>query len=383
MESNKGVRLFQLGKEVCHIGFGFCRYSTDEMFLAPHFEKMLYDKVKSVMSNWNEDGIYAISFFVYSNEAYEFKNFTNVSTWAISYNTEADCEGAGPLDEERWNYAFWRQDETSIIDIDEPDECTEALYKWYAEQGIENIGFEDVDNMYDEEYNYIGKGPVGEKFYVNLLGREFAISHPDYAIRATDGGLIPPLPCQTFLLRYLLESKAVVWKGTWKTFREMPWGETYMKAFSGRALGRAAFAFGSRLAVIDPAGGAQPMTAAQGGEVVVQRFVSHEKAVDGGEILVVVDHFVQTLLPALTACEGGIYAGIPHVGLQTQLLAPAKDLFVGLHAVVALDDVEAGLLRLHQTLLGEKFGADAVPVGDGVKLGHSRLLSGEKMKNEE
>lgn len=26
-----------------HIGFGFCRYSTDEKWLAPHFEKMLYD----------------------------------------------------------------------------------------------------------------------------------------------------------------------------------------------------------------------------------------------------------------------------------------------------------------------------------------------------
>ncbi|MBQ8578498.1 MAG: thioredoxin domain-containing protein [Clostridia bacterium] len=26
-----------------HIGFGFCRYSTDRQFLVPHFEKMLYD----------------------------------------------------------------------------------------------------------------------------------------------------------------------------------------------------------------------------------------------------------------------------------------------------------------------------------------------------
>jgi len=26
-----------------HMGFGFCRYSTDEYYLAPHFEKMLYD----------------------------------------------------------------------------------------------------------------------------------------------------------------------------------------------------------------------------------------------------------------------------------------------------------------------------------------------------
>ena len=34
----------------------------------------------------------------------------------------------------------------------------------------------------------------GKEFYVNLLGREFAISHPVYGIRALDGGAIPPLP---------------------------------------------------------------------------------------------------------------------------------------------------------------------------------------------
>ncbi len=43
-----------------HIGFGFCRYSTDKKFLVPHFEKMLYDnallmlaycKVYSVTNN--------------------------------------------------------------------------------------------------------------------------------------------------------------------------------------------------------------------------------------------------------------------------------------------------------------------------------------------
>ena len=32
-------------------------------------EKILFEKVKAEMSTWNEDGIYAISFFVYSNEA--------------------------------------------------------------------------------------------------------------------------------------------------------------------------------------------------------------------------------------------------------------------------------------------------------------------------
>lgn len=87
----------------------------------------------------------------------------------------------------------------------------------------------------------------GKEFTVTLLGRPFAIAHPDYAIRALDGGAVPPLPTQTFLLRYLLESKQVSWNGTWKTFREMPWGEMYIKPYTGRVLTRAAFTFGTRM----------------------------------------------------------------------------------------------------------------------------------------
>ena len=88
----------------------------------------------------------------------------------------------------------------------------------------------------------------GNAFAVKLLGREFVISHPQYAIAAKDGGKIPPLPTQTFLLRYLLESRDIAWAGTWKTFREMPWGEMYIKPYTGRVLTRAAFTFGTRVA---------------------------------------------------------------------------------------------------------------------------------------
>lgn len=87
----------------------------------------------------------------------------------------------------------------------------------------------------------------GKEFTVTLLGRPFAIAHPDYTIRALDGGAVPPLPTQTFLLRYLLESKEAAWNGTWKTFREMPWGEMYIKPYTGRVLTRAAFTFGTRV----------------------------------------------------------------------------------------------------------------------------------------
>ena len=88
----------------------------------------------------------------------------------------------------------------------------------------------------------------GNEFTVTLLGREFAISHPRYAIRPLDGGNVPPLPTQTFLLRYLLESRDVTWNGTWKTFREMPWGEMYIKPYTGRVLTRAAYTFSFKLA---------------------------------------------------------------------------------------------------------------------------------------
>ena len=93
----------------------------------------------------------------------------------------------------------------------------------------------------------------GKEFTVTLLGRQFAIAHPAYAIRCLDGGKLPPLPTQTFLLRYLLESKAVSWAGEWKTFREMPWGEMYIKPYTGRVLTRAAFTFGTRVAAFKAA----------------------------------------------------------------------------------------------------------------------------------
>lgn len=85
-------------------------------------------------------------------------------------------------------------------------------------------------------------------FTVTLLGTTYRIAHPTYAIAAdTDGLALHSLPAQTFLLRYLLEGKPAAPCTDFKTFREMPWGELYIKPFTGRVLTRAAFTFGTRV----------------------------------------------------------------------------------------------------------------------------------------
>lgn len=137
---------------------------------------------------------------------------------------------------------------------------------------VENHKEEVPFSFYEEKFralqpeNVLNRLPGvtwdGKEFTLTLLGRDFAISHPDYAIRALDGGTLPPLPTQTFLLRYLLESRDVAWKGEWKTFREMPWGEMYITPYTGRVLTRAAFTLGTRIGKLRTAAekmGAEPV----------------------------------------------------------------------------------------------------------------------------
>jgi len=134
----------------------------------------LEKKLCNIISSWNEDDIYAVSFFVYANETYEYNGYSNVTQFSVSYNTENDCNGADELSEERWNYAFWRQDETPVIEANKENEGIKILFDWYEENGIDNIGYEDCDNCYDTEMIYIGKGPVG---YYELLSEITAVAN--------------------------------------------------------------------------------------------------------------------------------------------------------------------------------------------------------------
>ena len=117
---------------------------------------------------------------------------------------------------------------------------------------IENHKEEVPFSFYEEKFKALDPADVvarlpfvtfdGAAFRLTLLGTEYTITWPEYTIAP-----VPALPVQTFLLRRLLEGTTKVWLGTWKTFREMPWGEMYNTPYTGRVLTRAAFTFGFKL----------------------------------------------------------------------------------------------------------------------------------------
>ena len=98
--------------------------------------QIIKNRAKEIMSRWYEEDIYAVSFFVYANGAYTYGGFENVSEFHISYNAESDCPGVGQRSEERWNYAYWRQDTAPVINPYAPTPETKLLFDWYREQGL-------------------------------------------------------------------------------------------------------------------------------------------------------------------------------------------------------------------------------------------------------
>lgn len=169
-------------------------------------EAYLYERIKPIINSWDEPGIYAISFFLDNNMAIGYEDYFYLTNFTIGYNTESDCEHAPAISEERWNYAFWRQEGYYIIDCEEEeDEGRQVLFDWYEENGIHLHRAEDGESMQKvlkdmtDEHGYFLPGePRG---YWELVS---AASH--VARRLQDEGFIRerfgPIPILVHELEY-------------------------------------------------------------------------------------------------------------------------------------------------------------------------------------
>ena len=124
-----------------------------------------------------------------------------------------------------------------------------------AQNNKELVPFEHYVSLYKELDPVEASSRCGVKFdperkcfLMRLLDADYEFSFPEFAISGPEGGFaLRNLPAQMLLIRFLLEGKASKSSGAFLTYREMPWGEVYIKPFTGRCLTRAAFTFGTRL----------------------------------------------------------------------------------------------------------------------------------------
>lgn len=112
------------------------------------FEELLYSRIRTEIEKWDTDNVYALYFGVSTNLV-----DGNIPHFIIGRGVDDDM-----FPENKWHLAVSASDETELT---ADAETMQALTDWLHEQGVENIGYEDTSDMYDEMMLYIGKGPAG------------------------------------------------------------------------------------------------------------------------------------------------------------------------------------------------------------------------------
>ncbi len=87
---------------------------------------------------------------------------------------------------------------------------------------------------------------------LKFLGTVYHISWPDFQVThdEDDMGFYPLEEmhyAKILTIRFLLNGNISQGSGKFKTYREMPWGEVYLRQFDGRCIKRLAFTYGNRL----------------------------------------------------------------------------------------------------------------------------------------
>lgn len=148
-------------------------------------------------------------------------------------------------------------DVKTIFDPAEMESVGEKL--GYGKDSKERLPWEHYLSQYQEadpkeiaERLGISYNEEEKSFTLKFLGTTYQISWPDFQVshEADDMGFYPletMTYARTLTIRFLLNGAEASGTGKFKTYREMPWGEVYLRQFDGRCIKRLAFSYGNRI----------------------------------------------------------------------------------------------------------------------------------------
>ena len=154
-----------------HLGGGFCRYSTDEFWMIPHFEKMLYDNgpLLSLYSQaWkiNSDPL----FFDTASETANWVKGEMQSVEGGYYSAQdADSEGS------EGKFFVWSQEEinSTLLDASQNNEISGETIELFKKRFGLNLS-ENFEGLW-HLHGYVPESSLADKHAAKELHRQFKI----------------------------------------------------------------------------------------------------------------------------------------------------------------------------------------------------------------
>lgn len=174
-----------------HIGFGFCRYSTDKKFLVPHFEKMLYDNALLILAYCKAYSVTKKPMYLEIAEktaGYILREMTSPEG-AFYSSQDADSEG-----EEGKYYLF------------SPDEIISALGQRNGEAFNRHFDITDSGNFEGKSIPNLLKSDPLDRSYESLFPllddyrkKRYSIKRDEKILTAWNGLMIAAM-CEIYLV---------------------------------------------------------------------------------------------------------------------------------------------------------------------------------------
>lgn len=114
------------------------------------------------------------------------------------------------------------------------------------------VEFAGIDPVEASERTGIPYDADRQVFALELLNQRYEIHFPDFAVTSLGEAYAPLADSESFgarifVLRYLIRGHKTMATGRYITYGEMPWGEVYIRQFTGRCITRLAYGFGFKL----------------------------------------------------------------------------------------------------------------------------------------